>query len=415
MFDINRIREDFPALHQLVYKKPLVYLDNAATTQKPQVVIDTLLEYYNKQNSNIHRGVHYLSQQATNAYEDARRVIQKFINAEHSHEIIFTRGTTESINLVASSFAKKFLNKGDEIIISAMEHHSNIVPWQMACDRLGEPKASREEKQATLKVIPFNEDGELLLDEFEKLLNEKTKLVAITHISNALGTINPIKEIIKTAHSKNILVLVDGAQAVPHMNIDVQELDCDFYCFSGHKMYAPMGVGVLYGKEKILEELPPYQGGGEMIKEVTFEKTTYNELPFKFEAGTPNVGDGLGLASAIKYLETFGMDVIHKHESELLSYATKKLLAIEGLRIIGTAKNKAAVISFLVGKIHPYDLGTILDKMGIAVRTGHHCAQPIMDKYGIPGTVRASFAMYNSMEEIDTFVEGVIKAKSMLG
>jgi len=404
MLDINKIREDFPALHQLVYKKPLVYLDNAATTQKPKIVIDTLLEYYNKQNSNIHRGVHYLSQQATNAYEDARRVIQKFINAAHSHEIIFTRGTTESINLVASSFAKKFLNKGDEIIISAMEHHSNIVPWQMAC----------EEKQAILKVIPFNDAGELLIDEFEKLLNNKTKLIAIAHISNALGTINPIKEIIKTAHGKNIPVLVDGAQAVPHMKIDVQELDCDFYCFSGHKMYAPMGVGVLYGKEKMLEELPPYQGGGEMIKEVTFEKTTYNELPFKFEAGTPNVGDGLGLAAAIKYLETFGMDAIHKHESELLLYATKKLLEIEGLRIIGTAKNKAAVISFLVGKIHPYDLGTILDKMGIAVRTGHHCAQPIMDKYGIPGTVRASFAMYNSMEEIDTFVEGVIKAKSML-
>jgi cysteine desulfurase/selenocysteine lyase len=285
-----------------------------------------------------------------------------------------------------------------------MEHHSNIVPWQMVC----------EEKQASLKVIQFNEDGELLLDEFEKLLNEKTKLIAITHISNALGTVNPIKEIIKIAHRKNIPVLVDGAQAVPHMKVDVQELDCDFYCFSGHKMYAPMGVGVLYGKEKILNELPPYQGGGEMIKEVTFEKTTYNELPFKFEAGTPNVGDGLGLAAAIKYLEIFGMDTIHKHESELLSYATKKLLEIEGLKIIGTAKNKAAVISFLVGKIHPYDLGTILDKMGIAVRTGHHCAQPIMDRYGIPGTVRASFAMYNSMEEIDTFVEGVIKAKNML-
>jgi len=404
MLDINKIREDFPALHQLVYKKPLVYLDNAATTQKPKVVIDTLLDYYTTQNSNIHRGVHYLSQKATAAYEDARRVIQQFINSEHSHEIIFTRGTTESINLVASSFAKRFLKKGDEILISAMEHHSNIVPWQMVC----------EEKQASLKVIQFNEDGELLLDEFEKLLNEKTKLIAITHISNALGTVNPIKEIIKIAHRKNIPVLVDGAQAVPHMKVDVQELDCDFYCFSGHKMYAPMGVGVLYGKEKILNELPPYQGGGEMIKEVTFEKTTYNELPFKFEAGTPNVGDGLGLAAAIKYLEIFGMDTIHKHESELLSYATKKLLEIEGLKIIGTAKNKAAVISFLVGKIHPYDLGTILDKMGIAVRTGHHCAQPIMDRYGIPGTVRASFAMYNSMEEIDTFVEGVIKAKNML-
>jgi cysteine desulfurase/selenocysteine lyase len=402
--NINKIREDFPALHQLVYKKPLVYFDNAATTQKPKVVIDTLLEYYNKQNSNIHRGVHYLSQQATSAYEESRRVIQKFINAQHSHEIIFTRGTTESINLVASSFAKKVLKKGNEIVISGIEHHSNIVPWQIVC----------EERQAVLKVIPINDAGELMMEEFEKLLNKNTKLLAITHISNALGTINPIKEIIKKAHSKNISVLVDGAQAVPHMKVDVQELDCDFYCFSGHKMYAPMGAGILFGKEKILEELPPYQGGGEMIKEVTFEKTTYNELPFKFEAGTPNVGDGLGLATAIKYLEALGMDSIHQHESDLLAYATKKLLTIDGLRIVGTAKNKAAVISFLVGKIHPYDLGTILDKMGIAVRTGHHCAQPIMDKYGIPGTVRASFALYNSEEEIDIFVDGVIKAKSML-
>ncbi len=402
--DINKIREDFPALHQLVYKRPLIYLDNAATTQKPKVVIDTLLEYYNKQNSNIHRGVHYLSQQATSAYEDARRVIQKFINASHSHEIIFTRGTTESINLVASSFAKKFLNKGDEIVISGMEHHSNIVPWQIVC----------EEKQAVLKIIPINESGELIIEEFEKLLNEKTKLIAIAHISNALGTINPVKEIIKTAHSKNIPVLVDGAQAVPHMKVDVQDLDCDFYCFSGHKMYAPMGAGILYGKEKILEELPPYQGGGEMIKDVTFEKTTYNELPFKFEAGTPNVGDGLGLAAAIKYLETIGIDAIHQHESELLEYATKRLLAIDGLKIIGTARNRAAVISFLVGKIHPSDIGIILDKLGIAVRTGHHCAQPIMERYKITGTVRASFGLYNTIEEVDTFIEGVIKAKSML-
>lgn len=402
--DINKIQEDFPALHQLVYKRPLVYFDNAATTQKPKVVIDTLLEYYNKQNSNIHRGVHYLSQQATTAYEEARKTVQHFINAKNSYEIIFTRGTTESINLVASSFSKKLLSKGDEIIISGMEHHSNIVPWQMVCD----------EKQAVLKVIPINETGELVIEEFEKLLNEKTKLVAITQVSNALGTINPVKEIIKNAHNRNIPVLVDGAQALPHMQVDVQDLDCDFYCFSGHKVYAPMGVGILYGKEKWLEELPPYQGGGEMIKEVTFEKTTYNELPFKFEAGTPNVGDGIGLASAIKYIEALGMDAIHLHESDLLVYATKKLLEIEGLRIIGNAKNKAAVISFLVGKIHPYDLGTILDKMGIAVRTGHHCAQPIMDRFGIHGTVRASFALYNSILEIDTFVEGVKKAKSML-
>jgi cysteine desulfurase/selenocysteine lyase len=404
MFDINKTREDFPALDQLVYKKPLVYFDNAATTQKPKCVIETLNHYYEKQNSNIHRGVHYLSQQATTAYEEARKTVQSFINAEKSNEIIFTRGTTESINLVASSFGKKILKKDDEIIISAMEHHSNIVPWQMVC----------EEKQAFLKVIPFSDNGELILEEFEKLINKKTKLIAVTHISNALGTVNPIKKIIQIAHSNNIPVLIDGAQAVPHTKVDVRDLDCDFYCFSGHKMYAPMGVGVLYGKEKILEELPPYQGGGEMIKEVTFEKTTYNELPFKFEAGTPNVGDGLGLSTAIKYLQSLGMENIHAYESSLLNYATKKLLEIEGLKIIGNAKEKAAVVSFLVGKIHPYDLGTILDKMGIAVRTGHHCAQPIMDRYRIPGTVRASFALYNTKEEIDILAEGIKKAKSML-
>ena len=404
MLDINKIRNDFPALHQLVYKKPLVYLDNAATTQKPKVVIDTLLEYYNKQNSNIHRGVHYLSQQATVAYEEARISVQKFINAKNSHEIIFTRGATESINLVASSFGKKFINKGDEIIISWMEHHSNIVPWQIAC----------EEKQAVLKVIPFNENGELLIEEFKKLISEKTKLVAITHISNALGTINPVKKVIEIAHKNNIPVLLDGAQAVPHLKIDVQELDCDFYCFSGHKMYAPMGVGVLYGKEKILEELPPYQGGGEMIKNVTFQKTTYNELPFKFEAGTPNVGDGLALAAAIKYLEGLGMENIKLHESELINYATKKLSEIDDFRLIGDAKEKAGVVSFLIGNIHPSDLGTILDKLAIAVRTGHHCTQPIMDFYKIPGTVRASFALYNTFEEIDILVEGVKKAKVML-
>ncbi|MFA4852590.1 MAG: cysteine desulfurase [Bacteroidales bacterium] len=404
MFDIAKIREDFHALHQLVYKKPLVYLDNAATTQKPKVVIDTLLEYYNKQNSNIHRGVHYLSQQATVAYENARITVQKFINAEHSHEIIFTRGTTESINLVASSFAKKFLNKGNEIIISEMEHHSNIVPWQLVC----------EEKQALLKIIPFSEKGELIFEEYKKLLNEKTKLVAITHVSNALGTINPVKKIIEEAHKHNIPVLIDGAQALPHIKVDVQELDCDFYCFSGHKMYAPMGVGVLYGKEKIMEELPPYQGGGEMIKNVTFEKTTYNELPFKFEAGTPNVGDGLGLAAAIKYLDNLGIENIRTHETSLLESVTKKLLEIERLRIFGTANEKAGVISFLVGNIHPYDMGTILDKLGIAVRNGHHCAQPIMDHYGIPGTVRASVALYNTFEEMDILVEGIKKAKKML-
>ncbi|MFH0865423.1 MAG: cysteine desulfurase [Bacteroidota bacterium] len=403
-FDINKIREDFPALHQLVYKKPLVYLDNAATTQKPNCVIETLKNYYEKQNSNIHRGVHYLSQQATTVYEEARKTIQQFINAEKSHEIIFTRGTTESINLVASSFAKKFLKAGDEVLVTAMEHHSNIVPWQMAC----------EEKNAKLKVIPFDENGALIMDSLDNLLNEKVKIVAVTHISNALGTVNPIKEIIRKSHEKNIPVLVDGAQAVPHRRVDVRELDCDFYCFSGHKVYAPMGVGVLYGKEKWLEELPPYQGGGEMIKNVTFEKTTYNDLPFKFEAGTPNVGDGLGLETALKYLNVLGLENIFKYEDELLSYANKRLAKIEGLRFIGNAKEKKGVASFLVGKIHPYDMGTILDKLGIAVRTGHHCAQPVMDFFKIPGTVRVSFALYNTKEEVDILIEGIKKAKEML-
>ncbi|MDD5464713.1 MAG: cysteine desulfurase, partial [Candidatus Moranbacteria bacterium] len=374
------------------------------TTQKPECVIETLKNYYEKQNSNIHRGVHYLSQQATTAYENARKTVQKFINAERSQEIIFTRGTTESINLVASSFAKKFLNAGDEVLISAMEHHSNIVPWQIAC----------EEKNAKLKVIPFDENGELMMDAFENLLTEKVKIIAVTHISNALGTVNPVKEIIRQAHNKDIPVLVDGAQALPHMKIDVQELDCDFYCFSGHKVYAPMGVGVLYGKEKWLEELPPYQGGGEMIKEVTFEKTTYNELPFKFEAGTPNVGDGLGLETALNYLTDLGLENIFKYEDELLAYANKKLAEIEGLRFIGNAKEKKGVASFIAGKIHPYDMGTILDKLGIAVRTGHHCAQPVMDHFKIPGTVRASFALYNTKEEVDVLIEGIKKTKVML-
>jgi len=404
MFDINKIREDFPALHQWVYKRPLVYLDNAATTQKPNCVIETLKNYYEKQNSNIHRGVHYLSQQATTTYEEARKTVQHFINAKHPHEIIFTRGTTESINLVASSFAKKFLKSGDEVLITAMEHHSNIVPWQMAC----------EEKNARLTVIPIDENGELMMDAFDKVLNEKVKIVAVTHISNSLGTVNPVKKIVTAAHKLNIPVLIDGAQALPHMNVDVQELDCDFYCFSGHKVYAPMGVGVLYGKEKWLEELPPYQGGGEMIKEVTFEKTTYNELPFKFEAGTPNVGDGLALGTALKYLSSLGLEYIFQYEDELLAYANKKLSEIEGLHFIGNAKEKKGVASFLVRNIHPYDMGTLLDKMGIAVRTGHHCAQPVMDFYKIPGTIRASFAMYNTKEEVDILIGGIEKAKVML-
>lgn len=404
MFDINKIREDFPALHQTVYKRPLVYLDNAATTQKPTCVIETLKYYYEKQNSNIHRGVHYLSQQATTAYEEARKTVRYFINAEKSNEIIFTRGTTESINLVVSSFSKKFLKEGDEVLITAMEHHSNIVPWQLAC----------EERNAKLRIIPFDNNGELILENIDSLLNEKTKITAITHISNALGTVNPVKKIIAEAHKKNIPVLVDGAQSVPHMKVDVQELDCDFFCFSGHKIYAPMGVGVLYGKEKWLEELPPYQGGGEMIKNVTFEKTTYNELPFKFEAGTPNVGDGLGLETALKYLSGLGLENIFKYEDEILSYANKKLSEIEGLRFIGNAKGKKGVASFVIGKIHPYDIGTILDKTGIAVRTGHHCAQPVMDHFKIPGTVRASFALYNTKEDVDILIEGIKKAKEML-
>ncbi|HPS45854.1 MAG TPA: cysteine desulfurase [Bacteroidales bacterium] len=404
MYNIKNIREDFPALHQLIYQKPLVYLDNAATTQKPSCVIQTLKNYYEIQNSNIHRGVHYLSQQATTAFEEVRKTVQVFMNAPHSHEIIFTRGTTESINLVASSFTKKFLKKGDKILISAMEHHSNIVPWQIAC----------EEKNAQLNVIPMDKNGELCLDEFEKMLTDNVKLIAVTHISNALGTVNPMKEIIKRAHQKNIPVLVDGAQSAPHIKIDVQDLDCDFYCFSGHKVYAPMGIGILFGKEKWLNEMPPYQGGGEMIKEVTFNKTTYNELPFKFEAGTPNVGDALGLAAAITYLNNIGLEQIHRYEDELLAYANKRLLEIEGLRFIGNAKEKKGVASFLVGNIHPYDLGTILDKLGIAVRTGHHCAQPIMEYYKIPGTVRASFALYNTKEEVDILIEGIKKAKNML-
>jgi len=403
MLDINKIRKDFPILQQQVYGKPLAYFDNAATTQKPQCVIDAIVKYYTEENSNIHRGVHFLSQKATLAFENARETVQKFINAQHAHEIIFTRGTTESINLVASSFGKKFIGKGDEVIISAMEHHSNIVPWQMIC----------EEKQAVLKVIPFHKNGELDIDAFEKLLSEKTKIIAITHVSNALGTINPIKEIIKKAHERNIPVLIDGAQGIAHSKVDVQDLDCDFYCFSGHKVYAPMGVGVLYGKEKWLNAMPPYQGGGEMIETVTFDKTTYNELPFKFEAGTPNVGDVLGLAVALQYVEAIGIDNIAMYENELLEYATNELSKIGGIQIIGTATHKASVLSFLIDNIHPYDAGTIIDRFGVAVRTGHHCAQPVMDILEIPGTIRASFAFYNTKEEIDVLITAVKKVKEM--
>lgn len=390
----DNIRALFPILDQQVYGKPLIYFDNAATTQKPQQVIDTLCSYYTTLNSNIHRGAHYLASQATDRYEQTRRAVQKFINARHSHEIVFTRGTTESINLVASSFSQQFLKEGDEVVVSGMEHHSNIVPWQLACQRHG----------ATLRVIPFSDEGILDLDAFEQLLNERTRIVAVNHVSNTLGTINPIADIVARAHHHNIPVLVDGAQSISHMAVDVQSLGCDFYCFSGHKMYAPMGVGVLYGREEMLEQMPPYQGGGEMIKDVTFEKTTYNELPFKFEAGTPSVGDVLGLNSAIEFMLQIGVENIAAHEKDLTDYATSQMMQIDGIRIFGTAPHKTSVVSFLLGNAHPYDTGTLLDKLGIAVRTGHHCTQPIMDRYGIPGTVRASFAVYNTRDEVDAFI-----------
>ncbi|MEI6696186.1 MAG: cysteine desulfurase [Bacteroidota bacterium] len=403
MLNIDKIREDFPILQQQVYGKPLVYFDNAATTQKPQCVIDAVVKYYTESNSNIHRGVHFLSQKATLSFENTREVIRKFINAQHAYEIIFTRGTTESINLIAHSFGNKFIGKGDEIMISAMEHHSNIVPWQMIC----------EEKQAILKVIPFHENGELDKAAFETLISDKTRIIAITHVSNALGSINPIKDLIKIAHSYNIPVMIDGAQGIAHSKVDVMDLDCDFYCFSGHKLYAPMGIGVLYGKQEWLNAMPPYQGGGEMIQTVSFEKTTYNELPYKFEAGTPNVGDVLGLGAALQYIEELGIENIALYEKELLDYASSELLKIEGVRIIGTAQHKAAVVSFLIGSIHPYDAGTIIDRFGVAVRTGHHCAQPLMDIYGIPGTIRASFAFYNTKEEIDVLIKAIYKVKEM--
>ncbi|HLT41495.1 MAG TPA: cysteine desulfurase [Sphingobacteriaceae bacterium] len=403
-YDIQSIRNDFPILKSTVNGKPLVYLDNGATTQKPQVVIDAIAHYYTAQNSNIHRGVHHLSQVATDAYELTRTKLKPFINAEHEHEIILTKGTTDGINIVAQCYGKAFIHKGDEVIISAMEHHSNIVPWQIVC----------EERGATLKVIPMDEDGNLDLSAYKKMLNEKVKIVSITYVSNSLGTVNPVKEMIDLAHERNIPVLLDAAQAVQHIPIDVQALDVDFLAFSGHKMYGPTGIGVLYGKEKWLNTMPPYQGGGDMIKTVTFEKTVYNQLPFKFEAGTPNIEAGICLANAIDYIQTIGLDNIARYENELLEYATRALLEIPGLKIYGTAKVKSSVISFLIEGTHPYDVGTILDKLGIAVRTGHHCTQPVMDFYGIPGTIRASIALYNSKEDIDTLVEGIKRAVSML-
>lgn len=402
--DIQKIREDFPILSRKVNGKQLIYFDNGATAQKPKLVIDAIDNFYSNQNANIHRGVHSLSQEITVVYENARSTIQKHLNAEHAHEIIFTKGTTDSINLVASSFGKKFISSGDEILISAMEHHSNILPWQQVC----------EERGAILKVIPINDQGELIISEYKRLLTNKTKIVAITHISNTLGTINPIEEIIALAHAKNIPVLVDGAQAVPHSNIDVQLLSADFYVFSGHKLFGPTGIGILYGKEKWLNEMPPYQVGGGTIKTVTFEKTEYADLPLKFEAGTPHIEGGIGLAVAIDYINKIGLENIGAYEHELLVYATEALLKIEGVKIIGTAKEKASVISFVVAGLHPFDIGTILDQLGIAVRTGHHCTQPLMQFFGVQGTIRTSFAFYNTKEEIDLFIEGLKKAIKML-
>ncbi|WP_456460667.1 aminotransferase class V-fold PLP-dependent enzyme [Lutibacter sp.] len=403
MIDIQKIRSEFPILTQKVNGKPLVYFDNAATSQKPQIVIDSIVNYYTTFNANIHRGVHSLSQKATNAFEEARVKLQKHFNAKKNYEIILTAGTTHSINIVATGFTS-LLKKGDEIIVSALEHHSNIVPWQMLCERTG----------AVLKVIPMNEEGELQLDKYAELLSKKTKLVFVNHVSNALGTINPIKKIIDMAHAIGAAVLIDGAQSSAHIKTDVQALNVDFYVASAHKMCGPTGVGILYGKEEWLNKLPPYQGGGEMIKQVTFEKTTYADLPYKFEAGTPNIAGVIAFGTAIDYMNDLGFDNIVTYEDELLQYATKKLLQIERLKIYGTSKNKTAVISFNIEGIHPYDIGVIIDKLGIAVRTGHHCAQPIMDFYKIPGTVRASFAFYNTFEEIDLLIEALIKAKTML-
>ncbi|WP_372802103.1 aminotransferase class V-fold PLP-dependent enzyme [Lutibacter sp.] len=403
MIDIKKVRADFPILNSTVNGKPLVYLDNAATSQKPQVVIDAIVNYYTTINSNIHRGVHTLSQKATEAYEQARIKLQQHFNAKKSFEIILTAGTTHSINIVATGFTS-FLKKNDEIIVSAMEHHSNIVPWQMLCERTG----------AILKVIPMNNEGELLMNEYDKLLSHKTKLVFVNHVSNALGTINPIQEIIDKAHNVGAAVLIDGAQSCPHIKPDVQKLDADFYVASAHKLCGPTGVGILYGKEEWLNKLPPYQGGGEMIKQVTFEKTTYADLPHKFEAGTPNIAGVIAFGTAIDYMNKIGFDNIAAYENELLAYATKKLLAIDGLKIYGTSKNKTSVISFNIENIHPYDIGTIIDKLGIAVRTGHHCAQPVMDFYKIPGTVRASFSFYNTFEEVDLLYNALVKAKNML-
>jgi len=403
--DVQSIRSDFPILGQTVYGKPLVYLDNAATSQKPQPVIDALLRFYTLDCSNIHRGVHALSERATKAYEDARAKIQRFINAGDPGEVIFVRGTTEGINLVAFTYGREHVEAGDEIVISHMEHHSNIVPWQILC----------EEKGARLRVAPIDDRGELLLEDYEKLLNPRTRLVSVAHVSNALGTVNPVRKIIDLAHSRNIPVMLDGAQAVPHMKVDVRDLDCDFYTFSGHKMFGPTGVGILYGKARLLEEMPPFQGGGDMISSVTFEKTIYNKIPYKFEAGTPYIAGGIALGAAIDYLNSIGMDAIAEYEHGLLAYGTEALLPIPGLKLIGTARQKAGVLSFTLDGIHPHDIGTVLDQEGIAIRTGHHCAQPVMDRFGVPATARASLAFYNTRSEIDRLVLGLRKVLEVLG
>ena len=403
MYDINQIRADFPILERTVYGKPLVYLDNGATTQKPRAVVEAITNEYYNTNANVHRGVHFLSQQATELHEASRETVRRFINARSTSEIVFTRGTTESINLLAATFCQSQMQAGDEVIISTMEHHSNIVPWQLQAAQRG----------IVLRVIPMDDRGELLLDEYERLFSPKTKIVSIAHVSNVLGTINPVKEMIATAHAHGVPVLVDGAQSIPHMRVDVRELDADFYVFSGHKVYGPTGVGVLYGKENWLDRLPPYQGGGEMIQHVSFEKTTFNELPFKFEAGTPDYIGTTGLARALDYVSALGMDNIAAYEHELTTYATRRLKEIPGMRLFGESEQKGSVISFLVGQIHPFDLGTLLDRLGIAVRTGHHCAQPLMTRLGIEGTVRASFGLYNTKEEIDVLVAGIERVRKM--
>jgi len=403
-FDVAEIRKEFPVLERMVKGKNLVYFDNAATAQKPQVVIDALVRYYHQYNANIHRGIHSLAEEATAAFEATRDTAREFINAKYREEIIFTRGVTEGINLVAATWGRQNIKEGDEIIISAMEHHSNIVPWQMLC----------LEKKAKLKIIPVDDNGELVMAEFEKLITSKTKFVSIVHASNSLGTINPVKEIIDIAHQRNIVVLVDGAQSSVHLDIDVQDMDCDFFVLSSHKIYGPTGVGVLYGKKELLEEMPPYMGGGEMIKEVTFDHTTYNELPYKFEAGTPNIADTVAFKAALDFVNEVGKENIRKHEEALTKYAMEKLSAIEGVRLVGTAKHKTSVVSFIVEDVHPQDIGILLDNYGIAVRTGHHCCQPLMNRFEIPGTVRASFGMYNTKEEVDELVKGVEKAIKML-